>query len=729
MRGLRSLSVTIAIFALLLATVVPAHAAPHQAPPQQDAAEAEWLVMLYQNADDEVLEGDIFTDLNEAELIGSTDDVIIVSQLDRYVAGFDGDGDWTTAKRFFVTQDDELGALASEEIEDLGEVDSGAPETLVDFAVWAMTNFPAQKYALILSDHGAGWVGGWNDNAPDEGSSLTINEIDQALAQILAETGVEQFEFVGFDACLMSQVEALAGVAPYARYTVASQETEPAIGWAYAQILASLTDDPAQNGKELAKTIVESYIVDDVRIQDDEARRDYVAQVYGTDEEVSPEQLGELESRSVTLTAVDLAKFPALIDALNEFAFALTEVDPDAVARARTYAQSFESVFGEEAPSPFLDLGNFAALAAEFAGSKPLDTALRTLTKAYKAAIIAEKHGEGRPGATGFSLFFPTPDLLVAVGTEVSEVSYTAYASRFAGASLWDDFLVFHYTNQDIDPDAVEPALLDVESAAEADLEDYAAPLLADDAEQLPAPGVDTDLSMTPLEVSSDEIAADETVLLSTQISGEEIGYIYIEVSRYDEESDAYIVEDIDYIAAEETLEFDGIYYPAWTADDLEEFIFEWSPTLYALSDGEIEAFALFEPAAYGAGEEDGEYDVRGVYTFADSGEERYATMKFDGALADKGLLSFTGAEGTGAPRALNPRPGDTFTVIEQWYELDEEGEWVVNDYLGDTLTFGDMPFSVTAYEGYAGEYSLGIIASDLLDNTVAEYATVYVTE
>ena len=53
----------------------------------------------------------------------------------------------------------------------------------------------------------------------------------------------------------------------------------------------------------------------------------------------------------------------------------------------------------------------------------------------------------------------------------------------------------------------------------------------------------------------------------------------------------------------------------------------------------------------------------------------------------------------------------------------------MVNDYLGDTLTFGDMPFSVTAYEGYAGEYSLGIIVSDLLDNTVAEYATVYVTE
>jgi hypothetical protein len=724
MRNIHTLVISFATIFLLLASTLPASATPSRVKNEAN----EWLVMLYQNADDEVLEGDIFTDLNEAELVGSTDDVTIVAQLDRYDAGFDGDDDWTTAKRFLVTQDDDLATLASEEIEDLGEVDSGTPETLIDFAIWAMTNYPAQKYALILSDHGAGWVGGWNDDAPDEGSSLTINEIDQALAAILAETGVEQFEFLGFDACLMSQVEALVGIAPYARYAVASQETEPAIGWAYAQFLSELVDDPTQDGKILAKNVVESYIADDIRIQDDDARSDYVAEVYGVDEEVSPEELAEAESKNVTLTAVDLAKIPALVDALNEFAYALTEVDPAAVARARTYAQAFESVFGEDAPPPYLDLGNFAALVAEFAESKPLNTALRTLNKAYTAAIVAEKHGAGRPGATGFSIFFPTPDLLVAVGTEVSEVSYTAYASRFAGASLWDDFLVFHYMNQDIDPDAVEPALLDPETAADADLDDYAAPLLVEDAD-LPAPGIDTELSIAPLEVSSDEITAGETVLLSTQITGEEIGYIYIEISRYDEESEIYIIEDMDFIAADDTVAFDGIYYPAWTADDLEDFIFEWEPTIYALSDGETEAFALFEPTVYGASTEEGEYNVRGVYTFTDSGEERYATMKFDGNLEYREVLTFTGAEGTGAPRALNPRAGDTFTLLEQWYELDDDGEWVVNEYLGDTLTFSGKPFTVTAYESYPGEYSLGIIATDLLNNSVAEYATVYVTE
>jgi hypothetical protein len=407
MRNIHTLVISFATIFLLLASTLPASATPSRVKNEAN----EWLVMLYQNADDEVLEGDIFTDLNEAELVGSTDDVTIVAQLDRYDAGFDGDDDWTTAKRFLVTQDDDLATLASEEIEDLGEVDSGTPETLIDFAIWAMTNYPAQKYALILSDHGAGWVGGWNDDAPDEGSSLTINEIDQALAAILAETGVEQFEFLGFDACLMSQVEALVGIAPYARYAVASQETEPAIGWAYAQFLSELVDDPTQDGKILAKNVVESYIADDIRIQDDDARSDYVAEVYGVDEEVSPEELAEAESKNVTLTAVDLAKIPALVDALNEFAYALTEVDPAAVARARTYAQAFESVFGEDAPPPYLDLGNFAALVAEFAESKPLNTALRTLNKAYTAAIVAEKHGAGRPARCRTR---PTPAALPA---------------------------------------------------------------------------------------------------------------------------------------------------------------------------------------------------------------------------------------------------------------------------------------------------------------------------
>ena len=36
---------------------------------------AEWLIMIYSDADDNVLEEDMMIDLQEAELVGSTDQV------------------------------------------------------------------------------------------------------------------------------------------------------------------------------------------------------------------------------------------------------------------------------------------------------------------------------------------------------------------------------------------------------------------------------------------------------------------------------------------------------------------------------------------------------------------------------------------------------------------------------------------------------------------------------
>ena len=45
----------------------------------------------------------------------------------------------------------------------------------------------------------------------------------------------DQFEFVGFDACLMGTVETAGLMASYARYMVASQETEPGCGWEYME--------------------------------------------------------------------------------------------------------------------------------------------------------------------------------------------------------------------------------------------------------------------------------------------------------------------------------------------------------------------------------------------------------------------------------------------------------------------------------------------------------------
>ena len=55
-------------------------------PPPASTEGQTWLVMLYQDADDKILEQDIYLDLNEAERIGSNDRVHIVAQVDRFEA-------------------------------------------------------------------------------------------------------------------------------------------------------------------------------------------------------------------------------------------------------------------------------------------------------------------------------------------------------------------------------------------------------------------------------------------------------------------------------------------------------------------------------------------------------------------------------------------------------------------------------------------------------------------
>ncbi|MGB9826783.1 MAG: clostripain-related cysteine peptidase, partial [Desulfofundulus sp.] len=236
--------------------------------------------MLYQDADDQVLEQDIYLDLNEAERVGSSPNVHIVAQIDRFRAGFQGDGNWTSARRYYVVQDNDLHRVGSKLVQELGEVDMSDPQTLVDFVQWSVKNFPADKYVLILSDHGLGWPGGWSDpshrgatqsTAPlttQFGNNLYLMELDQALGQARAAAGIDKFEVVGLDACLMGQLEVMAAIQPHANYAIASEEVEPAIGWAYAGFLSKLVQNPNMSGADLSRAIVESYIVGDQRIQD-----------------------------------------------------------------------------------------------------------------------------------------------------------------------------------------------------------------------------------------------------------------------------------------------------------------------------------------------------------------------------------------------------------------------------------------------------------------------------
>ena len=687
-----------------------------------------WLVMLYQDADDETLERDVFLDLNEAEIVGSSDMVTIVSQMDRYDGGFEGDGDWTTTKRFLVTQGNDLETIESEELDDIGETDMSDPQTLVDFAVWAMQTYPAEHYALVMSDHGMGWIGGWTDPDPYDGD-MSLKEIDNALSTIVTETGIGQFDFFGFDACLMAQLETMSTIAPYAKYAAASEETEPAMGWAYAAILEDLVNNPGMTGADLAKAVVDSYVYEDYRITDEEARVSFIEENYDYGVDMTADELAADMSIDTTMSAFDLSQIAVLNEAMNELAIVLSNTDQSSVAAARSYSLSYTSVFDKGIPDSFIDLGSFIELVVEESGDSDVAAAAQAVLEALNNVVIGEKHGEQRSGSTGLSFYFPNSELY-GMTTDEEFVSYTSIADRFATASLWDDFLAYFYTGKSINQDMADLAVLDpVAATVTQDFSDAIAASAPEEGAEIEAPG-QGNITISEITASNTELAYLETMTYSADISGTNIGYLYYYVNYYVEEYDSYVMADMGYLASSESREVGGLVYPDWGEGDFTVEM-EWEPIVYYLSDGVDEAFIALEPETYGETYEEDVYTLYGLYApGGDESKEQEAMLRFDGNFELKSFWVFTGEDGTGAPREATLEEGDTFSVWELWLEYNPDtGFWEYVYYLGDTLTFNGEPFSIVAYDAFAGEYEVGILAEDYDGNMTESYIDVTIAE
>ena len=135
----------------------------------------------------------------------------------------------------------------------------GDPATLGTLLACGYEQFPARQYALLLWDHGAGPLLGvcFDERYTDENGmdGLTLAEIGQALAA--SPFAREKLAWIGFDACLMASLETACMAAPYARYMIASQETEPSTGWDYA-FLTDLAQDAS--GEETGRRAAACYM-------------------------------------------------------------------------------------------------------------------------------------------------------------------------------------------------------------------------------------------------------------------------------------------------------------------------------------------------------------------------------------------------------------------------------------------------------------------------------------
>ena len=139
---------------------------------------------------------------------------------------------------------------------DMGKASMSDPATLTTFIKYCSDNYPANRNELILWDHGSGSLSGYayDEKYPMSGS-MSLSGIKKAIA----DSGVK-FDFVGFDACLMATVETALMLSDYSDYLIASEETEPGVGWYYTNWLSKFSADTSMPTAEIGKNIVDDFV-------------------------------------------------------------------------------------------------------------------------------------------------------------------------------------------------------------------------------------------------------------------------------------------------------------------------------------------------------------------------------------------------------------------------------------------------------------------------------------
>jgi len=430
--------------ALLILAIMVLSTIQHTGSGEEDPPSASWTFMVYLDADNN-LESAGIEDFNEMEKVGSTDDVNILVQMDRWESA-DGDdttnGDWKDCKRFRVEKDDDPAIINSPVLQELGEVNMGDPQVLVDFFVWGMENYPAENYAIVFWDHGGGWRGiCWDETVPgsDTYDMLNLTEIGDALEGIYLARGGERIELVGFDACLMAQVEVQYEIMEFGSVSCASGFNEPGDGWPYLEVLQPLVERPTMNEYDFGTIIADAYV-----------------ESY-TDSDEDPQ-----DALKITMTAFDLRKMGQLIITLDKFSEELASAGPAGglnyltqiyVARKNCNSYDGFNIFIYDLTGyPLYDIHDFTLeLERLIPSAIQRNSKILGLCKDVRDALEdVQVHARVAPfyegEAWGMSMYFPNKEEKLLQARQLP----TAYDLRYEEVSyvqehIWDDFLHAFY--------------------------------------------------------------------------------------------------------------------------------------------------------------------------------------------------------------------------------------------------------------------------------------------
>ena len=147
-----------------------------------------------------------------------------------------------------------------------GDLAMGDSDTLADYLVWGVQNYPADNYDLILWDHAGGPANGFAYDMHDlngVGMMPFSGIVDALTNNVLRNTddpgALREFDLIDFDACQMNTVELNLALADLTDYYIASAENEPGYGQEYSGWLNLIGEDPEVNTFDLGKRIVDDF--------------------------------------------------------------------------------------------------------------------------------------------------------------------------------------------------------------------------------------------------------------------------------------------------------------------------------------------------------------------------------------------------------------------------------------------------------------------------------------
>lgn len=364
-------------------------------------------VMMYMCGSD--IHEDCVTDIEEIRAANAGEDTTIV-----VLAG--GTEKWTTRAleggrlNLFTVKNGRIS-----EVTDLGKGNMGSADTLAGFVKYCEANYPAERKVLVLWDHGSTAAYGMCADSVYDNDTLTLKEMDAALADVKTEYSGFKLDVIGADACLMASYEMACVVEPYADYFVASEELESGLGWYYTNWLNAIGEHPSISGRDLGIAIVDSFIYATSR--DDP--KDYH-----------------------TLSVIDLSKMAPLKNAVDGLAGSLIGALDQSAAQISRTARSLYS-FGsfDNASSDMVDLKEFAK---SIGGVDP--EAANAVLEALDDVIVVSYADETVPNANGLSVFVPMENAQYA-GAFISDYSvesigeYDDFAIAFAARMTGNDYV------------------------------------------------------------------------------------------------------------------------------------------------------------------------------------------------------------------------------------------------------------------------------------------------